>query len=245
MTCTNCANTTAGNYCERCGQQTTLGRLTVGKLVKEAFFSVVQVDRGFLFTARELSLRPGKTVRAYAAGKRVAHYPPHKYLFVVGAAATYLTTRYHFFFSGYQPVTAFGRETNALLGVFFQYADAYTTLVNVVSIPVFALFSFLLFRPGAFNYAENLVLNAYVTSQQMLLFVGVVPVVVSFPAHRGPLLGFYAGLTLLYNGWAYLQFFQARLPNGLFRSAAAMGLAYLVQFALNLSFFYVNQSFLR
>jgi hypothetical protein len=42
-----------------------------GEVLRDALFSVVQVNRGFLFTAKELSLRPGRAIRGYLTGHRV------------------------------------------------------------------------------------------------------------------------------------------------------------------------------
>jgi hypothetical protein len=208
-----------------------------GEVLKDALFSVVKVNRGFLFTAKELSRRPGKAIQAYVTGHRVDYYSPHKYLFFVGAVTSFLTSRFHSFSGEYTSAGAFDGNIHAFLGAFFQYADAYATLINVISIPVFALFSFLLFRPSGYNYAEHLVLNAYITAQQLLLFIGWLPLtrVLPLPVHW--MLGVYVAITLGYNLWAYVQFCGVRTGAGFARAVAAMVMAYLGQFLLNLLFF--------
>ncbi len=235
--CKNCAHCLDGPYCCNCGQSAGTRRIMTGEVLKDALFSVVQVNRGFLFTAKELSLRPGKAVQGYLTGHRVDYYSPHKYLFFIGAITSFLTSRFHSFSGEYKSAGAFDGSLHAFLGAFFQYADAYATLVNVISIPVFALFSFLLFRRSGYNYAEHLVLNAYITAQQLLLFIGWLPLtrVVPLPVHW--MLGLYVAITLGYNLWAYLQFCGVRTGSGFARVVAAMVLAYLGQFLLNLLFF--------
>ncbi len=79
------------------------------------------------------------------------------------------------FLEEYTSAGAFGGGIHVFLIAFFQYADRYATLINVISIPVFALFSFLLFHRSGYNYAEHLVLNAYITSRQLLLYIGRLP----------------------------------------------------------------------
>jgi hypothetical protein len=208
-----------------------------GEILKDALFSVVQVNRGFLFTAKELSLRPGTAVRDYLSGHRVDYYSPPKYLFFIGAITSFLTTRYHPFSGEYTSAGAFDGGVHAFLIAFFQYADVYATLVNVISIPVFALFSFLLFLRSGYNYAEHLVLNGYITAQQLLLFIAWLPLtrVAPLPVHW--LLGGYVAVTLGYNLWTYVQFYRVRTAAGWLLAVAAMGLAYLGQFLLNVLFY--------
>ncbi len=235
--CKNCAHGLEGPYCCHCGQSAGTSRIMTGEVLKDAFFSVVQVNRGFLFTVKELSLRPGKAIQDYLAGHRVNYYSPHKYLFFIGAVTSFLTSRFHSFSGEYTSAGTFGGGIDAFLNAFFQYADMYATLVNVVSIPVFALFSLLLFRRSGYNYAEHLVLNAYITAQQLLLFIGWLPLTRFDPLPVHWLPGLYVALTLGYNLWVYVQFSGIRTGAGFARAGVAMVLAYLGQFLVNVLFF--------
>jgi hypothetical protein len=81
-------------------------------------------------------------------------------------------------------------------------------MTNIVSIPVFSWCTYLLFRHWKYNYAEHLVLNAYITAQQLLLLVIWFPLfgwLADPPAWPQPV---YAGLTLVYNFWVYVQLFR-------------------------------------
>jgi hypothetical protein len=237
MVCKNCTRPFEGLYCYHCGQPATTRRITTREILTDILFSVVKVNRGFLFTVRELSLRPGPAIRLYLAGQRVAYYAPHKYLFFIGAVTSFLTSRYHSFSKEYTSAGALAGDAHSFLTAFFAYADTYATLINIVTIPVFALFSFLLFRRSGYNYAEHLVLNAYITSQQLLLFIVWLPFTQAMPLPVEGLLGLYVAITLAYNLWVYVQFCGSRTAASVLRAIAAMGLAYLGQFLLNLLFF--------
>ncbi len=237
MVCKNCTHSFEGLYCYHCGQPAATSRITTREILTDALFSVVKVNRGFLFTARELSLRPGKAIRLYLAGQRVAYYAPHKYLFFIGAVTSFLTSRYHSFSGEYTSIGALNGDAHAFFNAFFAYADAYATLINIITIPVFALFSFLLFRRSGYNYAEHLVLNTYITSQQLLLFIGGLVFTQVLSVRIDGLLVLYVALTLAYNLWVYVQFCGARTAASALRAVAAMGLAYSGQFLLNLLFF--------
>jgi hypothetical protein len=240
IVCKNCMNTCSGNFCYHCGQRTATGRLTLRQLGLSAFFTLTNVNQGFLYTIQALWRRPGKAVREYAAGRRVNYYPPHKYVLLIGAAATFFAARYQFFSTRY----AFMGEqavTDTLPAGFLAYADTYTTVINVVTIPVFALFSWWLLSKNAWNYAENMVLNSYITAQQLLLFVCMAPL---FEIHFFPhqfLLPFYILLTLLYNVWVYVQFFRLSGWKGFALATVVMVAAYGCQFLLNLLFFLLLQ----
>ncbi len=244
MVCKNCTHAFEGLYCYHCGQPAATSRITVREILSDAIFSVVKINRGFLFTARELSLRPGRAIGNYIAGQRVTYYAPHKYLFFIGAVTSFLTSRYHSFSDQYTAAGSFDEGTHAFLRAFLAYADAYATLINIVTIPVFALFSFLLFRRSGYNYAEHLVLNTYITSQQLLLFILWLPLTQAMPLPVDGLLGLYVAVTLGYNLWVYVQCCGARTAASLLRAVAAMGLAYLGQLLLNLLFFHYGGVYL-
>jgi hypothetical protein len=235
--CKNCQTASKGNFCYHCGQAIATRRLEVKQLVSETFFSVVNVNRGqgFIYTVKALCTRPGEAIRQYIQGRRIVYYPPHKYLLLIGAVAAFFSTRYHFF-SG-QPTSGFlSMEADSLLVAFWLYADTYTTLINIVTIPVFALFSWL-FRRKAYNYAENIVLNAYITSQQLLLFICMVPLFEFYSTASGYLINFYIVATLLYNVWVYKQFFELNRWTGVLCAGFIILSAYVCQFLLNLLFF--------
>ncbi|MBD0260900.1 MAG: DUF3667 domain-containing protein, partial [Cytophagales bacterium] len=126
--CKNCAHCLEGQYCCHCGQSAGTSRIMTEEVLKDALFSVVKVNRGFLFTAKELSLRPGKAVQGYLTGHRVNYYSPHKYLFFIGAITSFLTSRFHSFSGEYTSAGAFNGSLHAFLDAFFRYADAYATL---------------------------------------------------------------------------------------------------------------------
>jgi hypothetical protein len=74
--CKNCAHRFEGRHCCHCGQSAGTRRIMTSEILTEALFSVVEVDNGFLFTAKELCLRPGKAIGRYLGGQRVPYYAP-------------------------------------------------------------------------------------------------------------------------------------------------------------------------
>jgi hypothetical protein len=240
--CKNCKTVCEGNYCfcYHCGQSTTTCRLEVSKQLSESFFSVVMVNKGFLFTVKSLTTMPGKAIREYIQGHRVVYYPPSKYLLLIGAIVAFFSTRYHFF-SGQLTSVMVSEEADTLLSSFWVYADTYTTVINILTIPVFAFFTWM-FRSATYNFAENIVLNTYITAQQLLLFICMVPIFEIYATTPQYLLDFYIVVTLIYNVWVYKQFFELQSWTGVISAALILIPAYISQFLLNLLIFVLIQS---
>ncbi|MDH6353963.1 hypothetical protein M2132_000283 [Dysgonomonas sp. PH5-45] len=74
--CKNCNSTIKGNYCQNCGQATKTDRINFHYLVHEIQHSIFHVDKGILFTIKELLLRPSITIKGYLEGKRVNLFKP-------------------------------------------------------------------------------------------------------------------------------------------------------------------------
>ena len=52
---------------------------------------------------------------------------------------------------------------------FWFFAGEYNTLLNALSVPTFSFYSYLFFLNKNYNYTENLILNMYIVSIQLLL----------------------------------------------------------------------------
>jgi hypothetical protein len=90
--CTNCGASRAGEFCAGCGQR-VVDRLTVRGIVQQIAHDVLNLDRGLLFTALELTRRPGDAIRDYVDGKRVRYTGPVKYFILTLAVTTFATTQ--------------------------------------------------------------------------------------------------------------------------------------------------------
>ncbi|KPM31776.1 Membrane protein [Croceitalea dokdonensis DOKDO 023] len=69
----------------------------VSKLTVQTFFtelqeSILQIDRGFLFTIKELFIRPGNAIRDFIQGKRKNYFKPVAYAFTL-STLYFLVTR--------------------------------------------------------------------------------------------------------------------------------------------------------
>lgn len=89
-TCKSCSAVLYGEYCSACGQK-ILPRFTLRYLWNLLHGDLFEVDRGLWHTVKDLTLRPGATIRRYLNGETKKYYSPIKYLLVVA-------TLYYFLF---------------------------------------------------------------------------------------------------------------------------------------------------
>lgn len=71
--CINCERAVTGaeqKFCPNCGQPTPVHRIDWHFLGHELEHSVLHMDRGILYSLKQLMLRPGKVLRDYIEGRR-------------------------------------------------------------------------------------------------------------------------------------------------------------------------------
>lgn len=88
--CPNCHNQFKGNYCNYCGQKHYVSRITLKDLCNSFLDIFLNIESGFFYTLKELTLRPGLVITSYLANARKKYYPPFKYLLVMVAINVFL-----------------------------------------------------------------------------------------------------------------------------------------------------------
>lgn len=256
MNCLNCTTKTIGHYCHTCGQKSDDLRYTINLLLKDLFYSAIHLEKkGLPSTIWRLTTEPGRAIREVLQGQRQSLYPPFKYLVLVGALVILCSLRYRFFHNEYTQIESndmhllpswiyIPTEYESFVENFFKFAEDKATILNVVAIPVFAFFSFAWLSGRKYNFAENLILNTFVTAQQLFFLLLLVPVLELFPGSKVVLIAGYTVATILYNIWVYVQFFG----SGFSMYAKSIGvvlIAYIYQFPLNFSIFYLYEEFVH
>ncbi len=67
--CNHCKSKLQGNFCAECGQPKTLKRID-RKQVLEEIGNLINLKKGFLYTVKEVLIRPGKTIRRFISEDR-------------------------------------------------------------------------------------------------------------------------------------------------------------------------------
>lgn len=233
--CKNCDFTFDGKFCPQCGQKAKTKRITIRQVLKDIQQHFIHVDQGFLYTIRELLVRPGHAIREYLAGKRVRHVRPLKFMFW-SVAISFLVFHYigldQDMMQKMDNQQSGSERARQLSGKIFQLISDHPTVLLFFMVPMIALWSLVLFRRKGYNYAEHFVLNAFLMGELSLATVLTAPLsklISSMTTTTWPVTLFSVGIWIVYFGWAYYQFFES--PNRIWtwvRGGLAILLGYLV-----------------
>lgn len=255
--CPNCTAEIIGNYCHECGQKSADTKYTLRGMMYDLVFSTFHIEKkGLPHTLRELTLRPGQAVLNVVDGQRLFLYPAFKYLVLMGALVIVFSLRYNFFHNEVTQVNE-NHTLTMLLGLdvmsqqflasFFKFAEDEATLLNIMAVPVFTFFSWALLSRRRFNFAENLILNTYITAQQLFFLLLTVPIIEFFPFSKEIIIGGYTILIMTYNVWVYYKFFvtpSTKIATALLSSLAVL-FAFIYQLPLNMLVYYLYENYVH
>lgn len=221
-TCKNCNHTYEGNFCNNCGQTVNTHEINFKSIVHEIQHSIFHIDKGILYTTKELFLKPGQTIKEYLEGKRVKHFKPFAYIFILSTIYVLLTKMLHkstFLNSALEGVYdgMTNDKANSKIDFFINLiqwmADhyAYSTLLFI---PFFSLASYISFKRTKYNYFQHLILNSFVAGQRTVVFLIILPFTY-FITDKGingtiDTIKAYLGICLTF--WVYYQFFNSTKP---------------------------------
>lgn len=169
ITCKNCGTAFTGNFCNQCGQKAKIQRINLKHLLHDFFHALTHLDTGYIFTLKELALRPGHTIREYLQGKRSKHRDPLLMLLIIGGLCSLLYNHYHLKTLSSVDISSFKGDMQMFSLKFFALAFLGYSMV-------LSLFDFLFYRYKGFNYFELLVMNIFTCIEILFLFILIVPV---------------------------------------------------------------------
>ena len=204
--CVNCDRTIERpdqKFCPACGQPTPAHRIDWHFLGHELEHSVLHMDRGILYSLKQLMLRPGHLMRDYIEGRRAHQVKPLLLLMIMAAATVFLAK---YFLEGDilgSAMSVGGADAaNANAGKSLdaiRMADASAAVrhwmnqnyaaTTLLLLPLeAAVFKLAFRRVGNLNYPEWLVIATFLTVQTFVIMAFVIPFQRTFP--QAQLLGF-------------------------------------------------------
>ena len=205
--CLNCDHQVTGKFCVNCAQRTDTHPMNWTWLMHEVQHGIFHVDRGILFTLKELFTRPGHAVRDYLEGKRKRYFPPFTLVMLLGALGILETNWLGVDSEGLDMEESIGSpELNREV---FDAMMGHQTLFYLLMLPFMAFGTWLLFRKYGHGFVEHVVLNTFIAGQVAMISL------VTWPLYR---LGLsYNTLSALANImiigvslWTLTQFFSPR-----------------------------------
>lgn len=175
--CKNCSHEIVLNFCGNCGQKKAK-RIDRKYIKDEIQYTVFHMNKGFLYSIKNILRAPGKTAREFLEGNRVNHYKPILLVFVVAGISAFLTNTFihpetilaEIYQRSSQKIPQFQIQFNSFI---FKYQ----AIVMLLTVPFMAFFTWLAFKKWGYNYCENVVITAYsLIYLQVLSILIVVPV---------------------------------------------------------------------
>jgi Protein of unknown function (DUF3667) len=170
--CLNCATKLLGAHCHQCGQRAATGRFTWHSLLHAIPHSIFHVDRGIVPTLVGLVRHPGRTINAYLDGQRARYFNP---LTLLALSASLYTLLYN-----YDPIwqalaRSFPERSQVDVARAMALLTRWYSLSLVLLMPLAAGANWLVFRSNGRNFAEHLVILAFVNVISTLVLIPLFP----------------------------------------------------------------------
>lgn len=210
MKCKNCQTEFTGNFCNHCGQNSNVGRINLNYVVNDLPNSIFSLDRGFFFTLKELFVKPAATIRAFIDGQQKPYYKPLAYFLVIASIyvlLAYLLDKNTFFddaITGWKGALIDNNESADLK--IFNWIKNNQVYLTLLFLPLFSLATYLAFIKSKYNYFEHLVINLYISAQQIIIYS-----VLSFIfPEQSSLMALPMPIVIFYNFWVFKNIFKGK-----------------------------------
>ncbi|MGV8964451.1 MAG: DUF3667 domain-containing protein [Candidatus Saccharimonadaceae bacterium] len=219
MNCKNCNAETDQNYCSNCGHATKIKRIDAHYIAQE-IGHILNFDRGFFFTIRELLIRPGENVRHFISENRNRLVKP--VIFIIVTSLIYSLINH--FFQIEDGYINFEEAKQSATGHIFQWVQANYGYANIIMGIFIAFWTKLFFRKYHYNYFEILILLCFVMGIGMLIFsvFAILQTVTKIDLMQvAGIVGF------IYSAWAIGQFFDKSKFSNYLKASLSYFLGFL------------------
>lgn len=247
MICKNCNTSVTGDFCHNCGQATRTKEVNFKYVLQEIPNSILQVDRGFLYTIKELFTRPGHSIREYLEGKRVKHFKPIAFVLLLSALYvfssliinqnTIMGEAISGFSQAFQDTIEKGKasylESEAMPTIisFMDWVKNNYAYATLLLLPFAALTTYVAFLGEGYNYFEHLIINLYIEGQKLIVYLFFIPILylVKNETIEDYLEFGLVLIPILFAVWTFIQFFY---KNNKIATCLRLILSYMIYYIL-------------
>jgi hypothetical protein len=231
--CKNCATELQGEFCFHCGQKLIEGRLTVKVLLSNFFIAIVNLEKGFLHTAKLLFVDPQKIIRDVWNRVNMPYTPAFRYVLIWATLAVIVNVGLGVFdLQEAQMKETFGVQENSKTArmqiEIMETMKKYMSFVMIMIVPFLAIGSHRLFKKEGFNYAEHLIMNTYFMGQQALIGIPFMFIMILLPQ----LTQYYMFIGIIINGlylaYAFKSVFELSNGQAIWRGILTYIIGYLL-----------------
>ncbi len=149
-----------GDFCHACGQKRIGGRFTIKQSGAWVFCEVFNLDRGFLFTTKQIIVNTRKLISEYLSGGTKKYTHPFRFLFVWVTINTLITISTGVF-DNLDQFEDYGFKIDEEGKQIMDYIKKYMTIIAMSGIPFISLTSYLISKKRKLFYTEHLIISSY------------------------------------------------------------------------------------
>lgn len=161
--CLNCGTSLHGPFCHQCAQRARTEPLNWRWLGHELAYGLFSLDRGIVFSIKELFTRPGHAVRDYLEGKRKRYFPPITLVALISLASTLVMAILPVDYT--RLVVPDAAHTDAAMAQWMEWYIDHQGLFYLVFTPFMALSTWLVMRKYGHGFIEHVVINTFIAGQ--------------------------------------------------------------------------------
>ncbi len=221
--CKNCQVEVNQKFCPNCGQPALVKRID-SHYIQHEFLHLFHIEKGFLYTIKELFFRPGHAVREYLQGNRARLMKPVPFAIFCGLIFTILFKISNLGSFGKNAFSKIIKNEHTLK--IMAWLDSHHAYGNFLLCILTALLSYLLFRKHKYNFYEILVLMIYVSAQNAM-YIGILSILNIFFGMQ-VFSNVFSIFSIIYIVWAIGQFFDYKRFSSYFKALFAYVLGSLV-----------------
>jgi hypothetical protein len=211
--CRNCSNEVTGKFCGNCGQPVQVKRVDF-HYVSHEVQHLLHFEKGFLYTIKELLIRPGQSVKKFIGYDRSRLVKP--IIFLIVASLIY-STMAHFFHIEDEYVNYQSDKADAT-GAIFSWIQGHYGYANIMMGVFIAWWIKIFFKRYAYNFFEILILLCFIMGTAMLI-VAVFAIAEGLLKVKLMEIAGYA--CVVYCAWAIADFFDSRKVMSYVKSLSA------------------------
>ncbi|WP_026302660.1 DUF3667 domain-containing protein [Psychroflexus tropicus] len=204
------------DFCSNCQSQATLKRIN-GRYIVSEIMSVLNFEKGFFYTMKELALRPDQCIQNFILNDRKRLVKP--ITFVIFCSLFYTLVKqniYDRFLEGFGEgyTDSLGLEASVLINILGWLKQNYGFTNIFISVFIVSWIK-LFFKKYNYNFFEILILLLYVTGMGTLVY-SVFALLEIVTGLEISYLG--TAITLAYYAWAIGRFFDKRKRINYFKA---------------------------
>ncbi|SEL89013.1 DUF3667 domain-containing protein [Parapedobacter koreensis] len=213
--CKKCNEAASGNYCQHCGHPLQLKRVDA-RYLRDEIAQALSFEKGFLFSVKELFVRPGQSIREFLTQDRGRLVKPVIFIIITSLIYTLINGFFRFeeSYTQHSDSSLNAAATTAI----FSWVQEHYGYANILMGGLIALWIRLFFKRSPYNFFEILILLCFVMGVGMLIYAmfGVIGNLAKIDLVQ------VAGVaSIVYCSWAVGQFFGSRKATAYLKAFAA------------------------